>query len=133
MSPLRTDTTLRSSAGGRPAFMRLEGSRPGHLSVVAPFGWSTTMLSVRGRLAPVSVRPFGRLLSSYTLNELGDSVGIVALAVLVYDRTQAVAPTAAFFMAGKFLPALLAPALTARIDQVALRRSLPDVYVVGDA
>jgi predicted MFS family arabinose efflux permease len=81
----------------------------------------------------MAVRPFGRLWSSYTLNELGDSVGVVALAVLVYDRTQAVAPTAAFFMVAKFLPALLAPVLTARIDQVALRRSLPAVYVVEAA
>jgi MFS family permease len=85
---------------------------------------------MRGRFAPLTVRPFGRLLSSYTLNELGDSVGIVALAVLVYDRTQEVAPTAAFFFSAKFLPALLAPALTARFDQVALRRSLPALYVV---
>jgi predicted MFS family arabinose efflux permease len=85
---------------------------------------------VRGRLAPLAVGPFGRLLSSYTLNELGDSVGIVALAVLVYDRTEAVAPTTAFFFAAKFLPALLAPLLTARIDQVALRRSLPAVYAL---
>jgi MFS family permease len=84
---------------------------------------------VRGRLAPLAVRPFGRLLSTYTLNELGDSVGIVALAVLVYDRTHSVGATAAFFLAGKFLPALLAPALTARLDQTALRRSLPGIYI----
>src|SRR5918996_2863942 len=84
---------------------------------------------VRGRLAPLDVWPFSRLLSSYTLNELGDSVGIVALAVLVYDRTEAVAPTAAFFLSAKFLPALLAPLLTARFDQIALRRSLPAIYV----
>lgn len=88
------------------------------------------MTSVRGRLAPLAVPPFGRLLSSYTLNELGDSVGIVALAVLVYDRTEAVAPTAAFFFSAKFLPALIAPALTARIDQIALRRSLPGLYAL---
>jgi MFS family permease len=85
---------------------------------------------VRGRYAPMRVRPFGRLLGSYTLNELGDAVGIVALAVLVYDRTQEVAPTAAFFIAAKFLPALLAPALTARLDQIPLRRSLPALYLV---
>jgi hypothetical protein len=78
----------------------------------------------------VAVRPFGRLLASYTLNELGDAVGIVALAVLVYNRTEAVAPTAAFFIVAKFLPALVAPALTARLDQVALRRSLPTLYAV---
>jgi MFS family permease len=88
------------------------------------------MTTVRGRLAPLAVRPFGRLLSSYTLNELGDSVGLVALAVLVYDRTEAVAPTTAFFFAAKFLPALLAPLLTARIDQLALRRSLPALYTL---
>lgn len=85
---------------------------------------------MRGRFAPLAVRPFSRLLASYTLNELGDSVGIVALAVLVYDRTEAVAPTAAFFIAAKFLPALVAPALTARLDQIAIRRSLPALYVV---
>jgi hypothetical protein len=85
---------------------------------------------VRGRLAPLAVWPFSRLLSSYTLNELGDSVGVVALSVLVYDRTHAVAATAAFFLIAKFLPALLAPALTARLDQVALRRSLPALYVL---
>jgi Transmembrane secretion effector len=94
------------------------------------FSWRTTIGWVRGRLAPLAVRPFNRLLSSYTLNELGDSVGIVALAVLVFDRTQAVAPTAAFFVAAKFLPALVAPVLTARLDQVALRRSLPALYFV---
>jgi len=88
------------------------------------------MVPVRGRLAPLAVRPFGRLLSSYTLNELGDSVGLVALAVLVYDRTDAVAPTTAFFVVAKFLPALVAPLLTARIDQVSLRRSLPALYTL---
>ena len=88
------------------------------------------MTGVRGRFAPLAVRPFGRLLGSYTLNELGDSVGLVALAVLVWDRTEAVAPTAAFFLAAKFLPALLAPVLTARIDQLPLRRTLPALYVL---
>jgi predicted MFS family arabinose efflux permease len=91
------------------------------------------MPDVRGRFAPLAVRPFSRLLASYTVNELGDSIGIVALAVLVYDRTHAVAPTAAFFIAAKFLPALVAPALTARLDQIALRRSLPGIYVVEAA
>jgi MFS family permease len=84
----------------------------------------------RRRFAPLAVWPFSRLLTSYTLNELGDSVGIVALAVLVYDRTEAVAPTAAFFIAAKFLPAVIAPALIARIDQLALGRTLPALYVV---
>ena len=85
---------------------------------------------MRERARPLTVRPFGRLLSSYTVNEIGDSVGIVALAVLVYDRTGEVAPTAALFLAGKFLPALVAPFLTARLDQLAVRRTLPWLYAV---
>src|SRR3954447_14418487 len=89
---------------------------------------------VRGRrFAPLGVRPFGRLLASYTVNEIGDSVGIVALAVLVFDRTGQVASTAAFFIAAKFLPALLAPPLTARVDQLALRRTLPAIYLLEAA
>jgi predicted MFS family arabinose efflux permease len=79
------------------------------------------------------VRPFGRLLATYTVNEIGDAVGVVALAVLVYDRTEAVAPTAAFFLAAKFLPALVAPLLTARVDQVPLRRILPTLYLLEAA
>jgi MFS family permease len=67
------------------------------------------------------------------LNELGDSVGLVALAVLVFDRTGAVAPTAAFFLAAKFLPALIAPALTAHLDRFELRRALPALYVLEAA
>jgi MFS family permease len=88
---------------------------------------------VRRRLEPLAIRPFGRLLGSYTLNELGDSIGLVALAVLVFDRTEAVAPTAAFFLAAKFLPALIAPALTAHLDRYALRRVLPALYVLEAA
>ena len=88
---------------------------------------------MRGRLAPLAVKPFGRLLASYTLNDFGDSIGIVALAILVYDRTGDVAPTAAFFIAAKFLPALIAPALIARADQLPLRRSLPGLYALEAA
>jgi predicted MFS family arabinose efflux permease len=85
---------------------------------------------VRGPLEPLTVRPFGRLVGSYTLNELGDSIGVVALAVLVYDSSRSALATAALFIAARFLPGLLAPALTARLDQLALRRTLPAVYVV---
>ena len=85
---------------------------------------------MKERTQPLAVKPFGRLLASYTINEIGDSVGIVALAVLVYDRTGEVAPTAALFLAGKFLPALVAPFLTARLDQMAVRRTLPWLYIV---
>ena len=67
-------------------------------------------------------------MGSYTFNDLGDSIGVVALAVLVFDRTNDVAPTAGFFLVAKFLPALLATGLTARLDQLPLRHTLPTLY-----
>src|SRR4051812_23423137 len=85
---------------------------------------------MRRRLDPLRVQPFGRLLGSYTVNDLGDSIGVVALAILVFDRTQDVAPTAGFFLVAKFLPALFATGLTARLDQLPLRRVLPSIYVI---
>jgi MFS family permease len=81
----------------------------------------------------VGVWPFSRLLTSYTLNELGDSVGVVALALLVFDRTRAVVPIVAFFVVAKFIPALLAPVLTARVDRLPLRRTLPAIYLLEAA
>src|SRR3954452_7442792 len=83
---------------------------------------------VRRRLEPLRVRPFGRLLGSYTLNDLGDSIGVVALSILVYDQTESVAPTAGFFLIAKFPPALLATGLTAHLDRFGLRRTLPGIY-----
>ena len=67
---------------------------------------------------------------AYTVNELGDAVGIVALALLVFDRTDAVAPTAGFFLIAKFLPAFFATGLTAHVDRRPLRRALPALYAL---
>jgi MFS family permease len=85
---------------------------------------------VRRRFEPLRVRPFGRLLGSYTVNDLGDSIGVVALSVLVFDRTGDVAPTLGFFLVAKFLPALFATGLTAHLDRLPLRRVLPAIYVI---
>ena len=71
---------------------------------------------------------FGRLLFSYTTNSIGDYVGLVALAVLVYGETADPLATTALFIAAQFLPAFLAPMLTARVDQQSLRRVLPSIY-----
>jgi anti-anti-sigma factor len=75
---------------------------------------------------------FGRLLFSYTTNSIGDYVGLVALAVLVYGETKDPLATTALFIAAQFLPAFVAPALTARVDQLGLRRVLPAIYL-GEA
>jgi predicted MFS family arabinose efflux permease len=85
------------------------------------------------RLEPLGERPFARLLLTYTVNELGDAVGMVALALLVFDRTHAVAPTAGFFLTAKFLPAFFATGLTAHVDRWPLRRALPAIYCVEAA
>jgi predicted MFS family arabinose efflux permease len=85
------------------------------------------------RLEPLGVRPFARLLLSYTVNELGDAVGMVALALLVFDRTHAVAPTAGFFLIAKFLPAFFATGLTAQVDRWPLRWALPGIYCLEAA
>lgn len=81
------------------------------------------------RLAPLRIAPFRRLAASYAVNELGDWVGAVALAVLVYGRTGDPLALTALFVASKLVPAFVAPALTARVDQLAVRRALPAVYV----
>jgi predicted MFS family arabinose efflux permease len=76
---------------------------------------------------------FRRLASSYTLNELGWSFGTIALAVMVYDRTGSALATTALFLATSFAPALIAPALTARLDRVPAVRALPALYVAEAA
>lgn len=82
------------------------------------------------RPQPLRTPAFRRLATSYTLNELGWAFGTVALAVLVFDRTGSAIATTALFLATTFLPALLAPALTARLDRIAVRRALPGLYLV---
>lgn len=94
---------------------------------------SSSVRPIRQALAPLRVRPFGRLLISYTVNSVGDVAGIVALALLVYEETKDPLATTALFIAAEFLPAFLAPALTARIDQLSLRRVLPCIYLLEAA
>lgn len=77
---------------------------------------------------PLGKPQFRRLALSYGLNELGDWMGIVALSVLVFDRTGSALATAALFLGTRFLPALLAPVLVARVEQPPPRFALPIVY-----
>jgi MFS family permease len=50
--------------------------------------------------------------------------------VLVYDGSKSALATAALFISAKFLPGLVAPAITARLDQLGLRRTLPAIYLI---
>jgi len=81
------------------------------------------------RLTDPLRRPqFRRLAISYAVNELGDWMGIVALSVLVFDRTGSALATAALFIGTRFLPALAAPILVARVEQPPPRFALPVIY-----
>ena len=52
-------------------------------------------------------------------------MGIVALSVLVFDRTGSAMATAGLFLGTRFLPALLAPILVAKVEQPPPRFALP--------
>ncbi len=73
---------------------------------------------------------FRRLLAAYVLNELAWSVGTLALSVLVYRETGSALGSAAFFICSQFLPAVLSPAMVARLDVHGMRRVLPLLYAV---
>jgi MFS family permease len=76
------------------------------------------------------VRGFPALAISYAINELGDNLGVVALAILVLDRTDSALAVTALFVSGKFLTAFAAPALTAGLDRRRISRVLPALYVL---
>jgi MFS family permease len=81
------------------------------------------------RLTDPLHRPlFRRLATTYTVNELGDWMGIIALSVLVFDRTDSALATAGLFLGTRFLPALLAPILVARAERPPPRFALPVIY-----
>ena len=84
-------------------------------------------------LTPLRFPAFRRLAATYTLNELAFSFGTVSLAILVFARTGSALATTALFLASTFAPALLAPALTAGLDRLPVRRALPALYLVETA
>ncbi|HET7121431.1 MAG TPA: MFS transporter [Solirubrobacterales bacterium] len=71
---------------------------------------------------------FRRLAASYATNELGDWMGIIALSVLVFDRTNSALATAALFLGTRFIPALFAPILVTKAERPPPRFALPVIY-----
>ena len=84
---------------------------------------------MRPALAPLQLPAFRSLFVARFANEVGYWFGAVALAVLVYDETRSAIAMTALFLAMEFLPALIAPAVVARIDLVPARVTLSLVYV----
>jgi MFS family permease len=82
----------------------------------------------RGLAKPLRRPLFRRLATTYAVNELGDWMGIIALSVLVFERTDSALATAALFLGTRFLPALAAPILVARAERPPPRFALPVIY-----
>ncbi len=88
------------------------------------------MPKVRDSLRVPAFKP---LAASYAINELGDNLGVVALAILVLDETGSAMGTAALFLAARFIPAFVAPALTAALDRRPAGQILPLLYAIEGA
>src|SRR3954451_4567635 len=86
------------------------GDRSGSMPAV------TSDTPYTGALAPLRVAGFKTLAGGYSINELGNWLGDIALAVLVFDQTGNALATALLFVGTRFVPALLAPAIVARVE-----------------
>src|SRR3954462_13975817 len=88
----------------------------------------TAPTHLTGAFAPLRVPGFKVLAGGYSVNEVGNWLGDIALAVLVFDRTGSALATALLFVGTRFVPALLAPAIVARVEALRPRLSLPLLY-----
>jgi MFS family permease len=82
----------------------------------------------RGLIEPLRRPLFRRLATTYAVNEIGDWMGIIALSVLVFDRTGSAVATAGLFLGTRFIPALLAPILVTAAERPPPRFALPAIY-----
>ena len=79
-------------------------------------------------LRPLRLPGFANLGFAYLVNELGNWLGEIALAVLVFDQTGSPMATAALFCGMHFAPALLGPPLVTALEALPVRASLPLLY-----
>jgi len=84
----------------------------------------------KGLIDPLRRRPFRRLVTTYAVNELGDWMAIIALSVLIFERTDSALAAAGLFLGTRFLPALAAPILVTHGERPPPRLVLPAVYFV---
>jgi MFS family permease len=82
---------------------------------------------------PLRRPAFRRLALSYAVNEMGDWLGIIALSLLVFERTGSALATTALFMGTGFLPALMTPFFVARLERPPPRFVLPAIYAAEAA
>jgi len=79
---------------------------------------------------PLRCRAFRHVAAAYSINELGNWVGDVALAILVFGRTGSALATAGLFVALRFVPALIAPLVATRLQVLDAQCVLVGIYVV---
>jgi predicted MFS family arabinose efflux permease len=79
---------------------------------------------------PLQSATFRHLAAAAWVNEAGNAIGEVALAVLVYDRTGSPLASSLLFLALRVLPAVLAPLLTAYVEAINTRMVLTCVYLL---
>jgi MFS family permease len=84
-------------------------------------------------LRPLRSSSFRHLAAAGWVNEFGNWVGEIALAILVFDRTRSALATAGLFLAMRFAPAILAPLLTVRIETLRPRYVLSTLYLTEAA
>jgi MFS family permease len=82
---------------------------------------------------PLRSPRFRRLFACYTVDELGNWLGDIALAVIVFERTGSAVATAGLFVAARFLPAFLGPPLLARLEATRRRDLLRWVFLAEAA
>jgi MFS family permease len=87
---------------------------------------------MRKALSPLRLPGFRQLATAYTVNELGNWLGEIALAVLVYDETGSPLATAGLFLGMVFAPSLIGQGVIARLEVIGTRRVLPALYL-GEA
>jgi MFS family permease len=84
-------------------------------------------------LRPLRSAGFRPLAATYSVNEFGNWVGEVALAILVLDRTKSPLATAALFLAMRLVPSVMAPPLTAHLESLSARHVLGSLYLLESA
>jgi MFS family permease len=82
---------------------------------------------------PLRSSTFRHLAVGYWINQFGNWIGEIALAILVFDRTHNPLATATLFLTLRFVPALLAPLLTIRVEVMPPRVVLPCLYALEAA
>jgi predicted MFS family arabinose efflux permease len=78
--------------------------------------------------SPLQSRRLRRVLAAYTINRMGTWVGYVALSLAVYDHTHSPFAVSAVLVAAQALPALVVPALVARLESSQRRGALAGLY-----